>query len=96
MPANTISTDELKDFSGSVLDLLIKRTDLHLKQSRAEIKVIPAPLRVARALDIQRGDGLLMFEADLVTGEGRIIDHSYSYFMPGYFHFYVNRRIGII
>jgi hypothetical protein len=50
----------------------------------------------ARALDIQRGEALLMFEADLVDKTGRVIDHSFSWFLPGYFHFHVNRKIGII
>lgn len=92
-----LSPDELNEgFTGSVLDMLIKRGSPPLGQSRAEIKVIPASRRVAHALDIQRGEGLLMFEADLLTESGQVIDHSYSYFLPGYFRFYVNRKIGII
>ena len=27
---------------------------------------------------------------------GNVIDHSYSYFLPGYFRLHVNRKIGII
>jgi GntR family transcriptional regulator len=37
-----------------------------------------------------------MFEADLADKNGRVIDHSYSWFLPGYFRFHVNRKIGII
>jgi len=96
LPLDILTPAELEGFSGSVLDLLIKREGLHLEQSKADIKVIPAPYHVARALDIQRGEGLLMFEADLISDRGRAIDHSYSYFLPGYFRFYVNRKIGII
>ena len=96
LPLDILTPSELEGFSGSVLDLLIKKEGLRLEQSKADIKVIPAPYHVARELDIQRGEGLLMFEADLLTDTGRVIDHSYSYFLPGYFHFYVNRRIGII
>jgi GntR family transcriptional regulator len=45
-------------------------------------------------LGIQRGDVLLYFIADLYTTSGAVIDHSYSYFLPGYFRFHVVRRVG--
>lgn len=97
LPLDVIASKDLEDgFTGSVLDLLIKRADPMPEQSSTQIKVIPAPREVARALDIQRGEALLMFEADLVDKSGRVIDHSYSWFLPGYFHFHVNRKIGII
>ena len=97
LPLDVIASKDLEEgFTGSVLDLLIHRADPMPEQSSTEIKVIPAPREVARALDIQRGESLLMFEADLVDKNGRIIDHSFSWFLPGYFHFHVNRKIGII
>lgn len=97
LPLNIIASKDLDEgFSGSVLDLLIHRANPMPEQSSTEIKVIPAPREVARVLDIQRGEALLMFEADLVDKTGRVIDHSFSWFLPGYFHFHVNRKIGII
>jgi len=97
LPLDVIASKDLEEgFTGSVLDLLIHRADPMPEQSNTEIKVIPAPHEVARALDIQRGEALLMFEADLVDKTGRVIDHSFSWFLPGYFHFHVNRKIGII
>ncbi len=97
LPQDILAPDDIRDgFTGSVLDLLIQKSSPELEQSSTEIKVIPAPPNVARALDIQRGEGLLMFEADLVSRQGRVIDHSYSYFLPGYFRFHVVRKIGIV
>jgi GntR family transcriptional regulator len=97
LPENVLSSKDLENgFTGSVLDLLIKRGKPPLEQSSAEIKVIPAPPEVARALDIQRGEALLMFEADLLDKSGNVIDHSYSWFLPGFFRFHVNRKIGLI
>jgi GntR family transcriptional regulator len=49
---------------------------------------------VARFLGIQRRDVLLFFDATLFTADGRLVDHSYSYYLPGYFHFHVVRRVG--
>ncbi len=97
LPLDVIASKDLDEgFKGSVLDLLIHRADPMPEQSYTEIKVIPAPHEVARVLDIQRGEALLMFEADLVDRTGRVIDHSFSWFLPGYFLFHVNRKIGII
>ncbi len=97
LPAYILSSQALhEDFTGSVLDLLIKRNEPKLDMSHTEIKAVAADRKVARALNIQRGDVLLMFEADLFSQKGDVIDHSQSYFLPGYFRFYVNRKIGII
>ena len=96
LPEDSLGAQDLQNgFTGSILDLLIQKQSRELEQSSTEIKVIPAPHDVARALDIQRGEGLLMFEADLVTRTGEVIDHSYSYFLPGYFRFHVVRKISV-
>lgn len=95
LPTDVLSPDEVKEsFTGSVLDLLLARDDLTLMSSRTEINAVNASSEVARALEIQRGDVLLRFIAYLYSSSGRIVDYSHSYFLPGYFHFYVIRRIG--
>jgi GntR family transcriptional regulator len=86
--------DVSADFSGSVLDLLLRRGDPLLASSRCEIAAVAAPPEVARALHIQRGDSLLVFEAILYTPNGEPVDYSFSYFLPGYFKFHVVRRVG--
>ncbi|MCD6577581.1 MAG: GntR family transcriptional regulator [Anaerolineaceae bacterium] len=97
LPRDMLSQQDLDErFTGSVLDLLIKREDLKLEQSRTEIRAVVARPIEARALHIQQGDVLLMLEANLVTKEGKVVDHSYSYFIPGCFRLHVNRKIGII
>jgi GntR family transcriptional regulator len=65
-----------------------------LTTSRTEIKAIGATPEVARALQVQRDDVLLHFEAQLYNDEGRVVDYSSSYFLPGYFRFHVVRRVG--
>jgi GntR family transcriptional regulator len=95
LPPKFLNPGEVdKDFSGSVLELLLKRGDPPLGSSRCEIAAIAAPPGVARALNIQRGDSLLLFEAVLFTKDGKPVDYSYSYFLPGYFKFHVVRRVG--
>ena len=95
LPIDVINEEEVrKDFTGSVLDMLIKRDDIPLASSKCEISSIGAPPEIAKALDIQRHDPLLVFSSLLYSTRGRIIDSSFSYFLPGYFHFHIVRRVG--
>ena len=94
LPGNIMRVDDLPaDFRGSVLDFLLGRGD-SLKTSRANISALGATAEVAKALEIQRGDVLLNFSAQLFDGNGKVVDYSLSYFIPGYFHFHVVRRVG--
>ena len=94
LPENVLHMDDLPaDFHGSVLDFLLGRGD-SLKTSRANISAIGATAEVAKALEIQRGDVLLHFYSQLFDERGKVVDYSLSYFIPGYFHFHVVRRVG--
>ena len=95
LPADILPSADIETgFTGSVLDLLLHRGDPKLVQSRTEIRAIGATQDVARALQIQRDDVLLHFVAYLYSSEGRVADYSFSYFLPGYFHFHVVRKVG--
>jgi len=94
LPEGILSRNEINtEFKGSVLDLLIKRSKPVLAYSKTEINAEQASSEVARALQIQRGDVLLMFVAYLYSEAGSVVDYSYSYFIPGYFTFHVVRAI---
>ena len=95
LPEDVVTTEELQDgFTGSVLDLLLKRGNPKLTESVAEIKAIGATPDIAKALQIQRNDVLQLFIASLYNIEGRMIVYSYSYFIPGVFRFHVVRKVG--
>jgi len=95
LPVDILAVEELQSgFTGSVLDLLLRRGDPKLSQSRTEIKAIGATSEVARALQIQRDDVLLHFAAQLWSEDNRMVDYSISYFLPGFFRFHVVRRVG--
>jgi len=94
LPADYLGLRELPaSFKGSVLDFLVNRGD-PLTVSRAAITAVGATAEIARALEIQRGDVLLHFASRLYAGEARVVDYSISHFIPGYFNFYVVRRVG--
>jgi GntR family transcriptional regulator len=95
LPADILSDAELAaGFTGSVLDLLLRRGNPRLVQSRTEVNAIGASQQVAHALQIQREDVLLYFTAQLYSEEGRAVDFSHSYFLPGYYRFHIVRRVG--
>jgi GntR family transcriptional regulator len=95
LPDDLFTPEELETgFTGSVLDLLLQRGDPPLASSRCDINAVTANHDIARAMRIQRGDVLLRFVAYLYATNGRVVDYSYSYFLPGYFNFHVVRRIG--
>ena len=95
LPEDVLKAEHLPaNFKGSVLDFLLGRGD-PLTVSKAAISAIGAPAEVAKALQIQRGDVLLEFISRLYNASGKMLDYSSSYFIPGYFHFHVVRRVGI-
>jgi len=82
-----------RDFSGSVLDLLLKQGNLRVTSADTEIHASAAESNEARALHMQRGDVVLHFKSTLFAVDGSVIDLSRSYFLPGYFRFHVIRRV---
>lgn len=95
LPEDVLKPEQLPaKFTGSVLDFLLERGD-HLTVSRAAVSAIGATAEVARPLEIQRGDVLLHFSSQLFVTSGKVIDCSFSYFIPGYFNFIVNRRVNV-
>ncbi len=81
------------EFRGSVLEVLLQRDEPEIWQCPTDITAVSASPEVARHLNIQRGDALLFFEARLYSKEGEVIDHTYSYFLPGTFRFHINRQV---
>ncbi len=95
VPTTVLQRQDLdRNFRGSVLDLLIRRGDLPLSHSRTDIMIESANKTIARQLNLQPGEPLHKLAAQLFTRDGRVIDYSQSYFVPGYFHFHVIRRVG--
>jgi len=83
-----------KEFHGSVLDVMLKGGEPALEYSTSEISAVSAEGRVAAKLRVAEGSVLLQFEAGLFTKEGKLVDRSMSYFLPGTFKFHVVRRVG--
>jgi GntR family transcriptional regulator len=95
IPADLISTREIEmNFRGSVLDLILERGEPKLDFSMTDINAVAATPGVASRLGLDLGEVLLLLEARLFTREGKVVDRSESYFLPGIFRFHVVRRVG--
>jgi GntR family transcriptional regulator len=96
LPEELLLEEELKHgFTGSVLDLIRNNGKVQPEKSFTEIQAVAADSYIAHALQIQRGDVLLYFSADLYAQSNQVVDHSESYFLPGYFRFHVVRTVGV-
>lgn len=94
LPEDVLRPEELANkFNGSILDFLIQRGDI-LTVSKAAITASNASAEVAKMLEIQRGDVLLEFMGKLYSSAAKVVDYSFSYFLPGYFKFHIVRRVG--
>jgi GntR family transcriptional regulator len=72
-------------FTGSVLDLIIKRGKPELSHSKTEVIASPAPSDIAKKMQIQRGDVLLKLDA-LLFGQNRKEDRLLSELFYSGFH----------
>jgi len=95
VPAAVASLEELRaGFQNSVLDYLRERGAPQPDHARADIRALPADEKLAAKLGQQPGAALLLLEEVLYSTEGKPIDYSRNYFVPGFFDFHVIRRIG--
>lgn len=94
VPVDVLDPDEIgSPFEGSVLDVLLRRGGPALSHSLTEISAEAADAELARLLGIAAGDPLLRFAAHLSAADGRTVDYSLSYFIPGQFRFHIVRRV---
>jgi len=94
VPADILDPHDLGEtFQGSVLDLLLRRSDPPLRSSYTELCAEAATRDLTRRLRLRSGDPLLKLTAQLYAMDGRVVDYSISYFTPGHFKFHVIRRV---
>jgi GntR family transcriptional regulator len=95
VPQEYLEPEQLgPDFRGSVLDLLLSRGRPAPAYSLTEPTAEGASAELAAKLHVRGGTVLQKLEAQLFATDGRVIDYSISYFVPGHFRFHVVRRVG--
>jgi GntR family transcriptional regulator len=95
VPAAVVTAENLEaGFQDSVLDYLQSRNHPRPDYARADIRVLTATRELGEKLGLKPGAPVLLLEELLYSTEGKPIEFSRNYFVPGYFGFYVIRRIG--
>jgi GntR family transcriptional regulator len=79
-------------FNGSVLDLLIQRNSIRVREALAEITAVSASALLAGHLDIEPGEALLLLSETLFTEDLIPVEFSRNYFLPDFFDFHILRR----
>jgi GntR family transcriptional regulator len=79
-------------FDGSVLDLLVRRNSIRVREAVAEITAINADHLLAQHLDVEPGEALLLLSETLFTEDLVPVEFSRNYFLPDFFDFRVLRR----
>ena len=93
-PLDLLDKQDLGDrFIGSILDIFLQRGNPSLNHSLTDIVIENASEAVSKKLNLPLGEPLLKLAASLYSVDGRVVDYSHSYFVPGFFRFHVVRRI---
>ena len=94
IPTNYLRAHDLNTgFRGSVLDVFLRRADPVLSHALTDMTVEPVGALIAQKLNLGSAEIILKLESLLFSREGRKIDASLSYFVPGYFRFHMVRRV---
>lgn len=81
-----------ESFNGSVLDLLVRRSNVCVREALAEITAVNADALLAGKLEVASGQALLLLSETLFNEELTPIEFSRNYFLPGLFDFRILRR----
>lgn len=96
VPGSVATAEDLRGgFRDSVLDFLRERRDPCPDHARADIRALLADEVLAEKLKQPPGAAVLLLEEILYSTEGKPIDYSRNYFVPGYFEFHVIRRVDL-
>ena len=79
-------------FDGSVLDLLVRRNCIRVREAVSEITALNADDQLAEHLQVEPGEALLLLSETLFTEELVPIEYSRNYFLPDFFDFRILRR----
>jgi GntR family transcriptional regulator len=88
LPPEALSTS----FAGSILDLLLQRNGMRVREALAEITAVNADAVLAEQLEVDPGQALLLLNETLFADDKAPIEFSRNYFLPDLFSFHVLRR----
>ena len=93
VPEPTITMQELAAGSGSLLALLLGRTQIELSYTHSQIYAVEADLSLVESLQVDQGKALLHLVETYYDRGGRPIALSYNHFVTDRFSFHIGRMI---
>jgi GntR family transcriptional regulator len=93
VPETTISLQELAARGGSLLTVLLERTEIELSYTHSQIYAVEADASLARRLSVGKGKALLHLVETYFDRKGKPIALSYNHFVTDRFSFYIGRMI---
>ncbi len=83
-----------KEFTGSVLDVLLAHEELQVEYSDATVTALPADRPLARRLHVEPGTTVISLDELTLTRSGEALNLSHCWMLPEHFRFTLRRRRG--
>ncbi len=93
VPTATLDLETLRaEFRGSVLDILLNHSELHVAYSDTELRPVVLSADIASRLGVTAGSAALYLESLALSGDGHPIEWSEGWLLPDHFRFRLKRR----
>ena len=93
VPETTISMQDLAAGHGSLLSVLLERSDIEVSYTHSQVYAVEAAASLAHRLHVDEGKALLHLIETYFDRKGKPIALSYNHFVTDRFSFYIGRII---
>lgn len=93
LPTAVIGAAAMRErFEGSVLDVLLAQTDLHVEYSDMDVVPVGADAELAALLEVPVGTAALHLDESTCTRDGDVVNWSQAWLLPDHLRFRLRRR----
>lgn len=93
LPTTVISASAMRErFEGSVLDVLLEQTELHVEYSDMDVVPVSADEELAERLEVPVATATLHLDEATCTRDGDIVNWSQAWLLPDHLRFRLRRR----
>lgn len=93
LPTAVISPATLREaFDGSVLDVLLEQTELHVEYSDMDVVPVSLDAELAERLTVPVGTAALYLDESTCTRTGEVVNWSQAWLLPDHLRFRLRRR----
>ncbi len=93
VPVEVLARDIMeREFSGSVLDILLAHPELDVEYSDCEVVPVNLDRALSRRLQVKTGTAALYLDEQTCTRHGKVVNWSQAWLLPERLRFYLRRR----